>query len=626
MTGTITVYFNTGFNGIDIPASPAVLSSATSKTYSDVYYMREDIDKPQIKIKDTYANLRDVDYCSIQTSEGTSYFFAVPASLSKGVTLLSLELDALLTMGGAPNLSYISGWQERGHIAKADDTLFGNVASEDWVPSQPLEAVNSQGLNISTAATKDADVLISNIALYEVGSSGTLTQEVISGIVSGTVDPVMYFPSISSVDPTNETPFAIWDFTENQVHSFSLPHTGAFDATNSTVKKGLDKLYSCGQLELQSSYKIPQMYLQSDPAVGTGSNAGRLGTITGMHGTASMSAMPYEYTISGYTPKNKKVYTTYRNYVIVNLGSGDLISKEPSEIYDGSATAPSVNIWADPVSTGKPYARFSYIKGNPIQYADCVRGLQWASSQIVMEGASGSLWNSINNAFANQQLEYNKMYNRFESSVATRQNKIGLMGAENSYRGTRYDQYAGVLSSAASGSIAGTVRASADYMVHGVLSENQMQLTREQYRLSELEQQNRANYQETLIQQQINENGLNLLKSNSIVAPSVSFTPEQNLGLYDYNKFVVYEVRKSDADLKSEDQYYQRFGYNGLHRPLTGQCFNERTYYCYVQAYDVNLKSASSFGLRVRQKAIAQLNKGVRVWKVLPDASYYELN
>lgn len=623
MTGTITVYFNTGFNGIDIPASPAVLSSASSRTYADVYYMREDIDKPQIKIKDTYANLRDVDYCSIQTSEGTSYFFAVPASLSKGVTLLSLELDALLTMGGAPNLSYISGWQERGHIAKADDTLFGNVASEDWVPSQPLEAANTQDLYNLPSAVNDANILISNIALYEVGSSGASTQEVISGIVSGSQDPVMYFPSISSVDPANETPFEIWDFTENRVHRFSLPSTAAFDATNPVIKQGLDKLFSCGQLELQSSYKIPKIYLASDPVVGTGSNAGRLGTITGVHGTVSMAnAMPYEYPISGYTPKNKKVYATYRNYVIVNLGSGDMSSKEPAEIYDGSATAPSVNIWADPVSTGKPYARFGYIKGNPIQYADCVRGLQWASRQIVMEGASGSLWNSINNAFANQQLEYNKMYNRFQSSVASQRNKIGLMSAENSYEGTRYNQSTGFITNLAGGNAVGAV---GNY-VQGALSENQMALTREQYRVAELEQQNRANYQETLIQQQINENGLNLLKSNSIVAPSVSFTPEQNLGLYDYNRFVVYEVRKSDADLKSEDQYYQRFGYNGLHRPLTGQCFNERTYYCYVQAYDVNLKSASSFGLRVRQKAIAQLNRGVRVWKVLPDASYYELN
>jgi hypothetical protein len=129
---------------------------------------------------------------------------------------------------------------------------------------------------------------------------------------------------------------------------------------------------------------------------------------------------------------------------------------------------------------------------------------------------------------------------------------------------------------------------------------------------------------EARIQQSINENQVGLIKNNNIVAPTLMFTPEQNLGLYGYNKFAIYEIRKSDEDLKSEDQFYQRFGYCGLHRPLTASCFDTRQYYTYVQAFNINIKS--SFGMRIRQKAIAQLNSGVRVWKVLPDASYYELN
>ena len=124
--------------------------------------------------------------------------------------------------------------------------------------------------------------------------------------------------------------------------------------------------------------------------------------------------------------------------------------------------------------------------------------------------------------------------------------------------------------------------------------------------------------------QQVNENEVDLYKNNNVVAPTIMFTPEQNLGLYGYNKFAIYEIRKSDEDLKSEDMYYQRFGYSGLHRPLTGACFNTRQFYSYVQAFNINIKS--NFGLRIRQKAINQLNQGVRVWKVLPDASYYETN
>ena len=630
MTGTVTVYFNTGFNGIDIPASPSVLTTAANTTYNDVYYMREDIDKPTIRIKDTYENLRDVDYVSITTSKGTSYYFASPSALAKGVTVIALDLDALLTMGGAANLEYISGWQERGHIAKADDVLFGNTAAEDWIPSQPLESANMQGLSISSSAQRDLDIIISNIAINSLGASA-LTQDVIEGIVAGDVDPVMYFPSIETVG--SATGFYIYDFQETQEHSFALPNTGAFDPTVTNVKNGLQKLFSCGQLQLQASYQIPKEYVSGQFGV----TAGQYTNLHGVHGEDDLQNIPFEYSIAGYTPKNKKVYATYRNYVIANIGSGDMSIKDPAEIYDGSA-APSILIWSDPTSTGKPYARFKYIKGNPLQYVDCVRGLQWANSQIVMEGASGSVWNSLNTAFSNQQLQRSQSLNLFNQSVALQQGAIQAQKIGNEYTAFGINQTMGILGGlpgAVVGAIGGGMESATGYgmqtlgkMAQMQLTDRNMQLNLESLRTEMSAAQGRTEMANQNIQNQINQNAIGLLKSNSVIAPTVSFTPEQNLGLYGYNKFVIYEVRKSAADLKSEDQYYQRFGYNGLHRPLTKQCFNERDYYCYVQAFDVNLKGAgnSEYGLRVRTKAIAQLNKGVRVWKVKPDASYYESN
>ena len=139
-----------------------------------------------------------------------------------------------------------------------------------------------------------------------------------------------------------------------------------------------------------------------------------------------------------------------------------------------------------------------------------------------------------------------------------------------------------------------------------------------------------ANFQSDMsldkLRQAKNENQVGLLKANGIIAPTSIFTPEPNLAMYGYNKFVLYETRKSNVDLRSEDMYYQRYGYNGIHRPLTKACFNCRQYYTYVQAFDVNIKTTLSIGMRIKSKAIEQLNNGVRVWKVLPDAQYYETN
>ena len=668
MLGSVTVYFNTGFNGVDIPSSQQVLLSAQKKTYNDVYFMREDIDKPTIRIKDTYENLCAVDYCQITITTGNvsknSFYFASPSALTKGVTLLALDLDALLTMGGAENLNYISGWQERGHIKKSDDTLFGNIAPEDWCPVQPLVNANMVKLeaNSQSAPAEDLHLIMSNVDLTSLGNFAADEQSVIKGVETSGGTPEMYFPKIPIA---NSTSFFMWDYNDNAYKGFTIPQTRAYAIKNFTVsgnpeiqgtKESLQKLFSCGQLQLQNSYVIPKEFVSSwtGPAL-----YGDVGTLSGMHDEEDLTTMPYEYSIgtgqSAYTPKNKKVFATYRQYAIACVASGDMCIKEAEEIYESGHSYPSINMWADLCSTGKPYCRFSYIKGAPVQFIDCVKGLQWANNQLVMEGASGSLWNSIDNAFANQQLQRQQSLNLFNHSVAAQ-------AANLSYRQTNLDtNYAvggGLLNTL--GNIGNMVyskffrsnqgtKAKPDWQPMNELDKGKSTLGQsvsmggsllsaaqsvsngglELERLyNEMNASAaRAEMANNSIQNQINQNNIGLIRSNSIVYPSVMFTPEQNLGLYGYNYFVAFEIRKTDDDLKSEDMYYQRYGYNGLHRPLTQQAFKERTYYNFVQAFDINLKAPSAeFGLRVRTKAIAQLNKGVRVWRVLPDPQYYETN
>lgn len=619
MQGSVTLYFNTGFNGIDIPKSAAVLSSATQKTYNNVYFIRQDVDNPIIRIQDTYENIEDVDYCKIVTNNKTCYYYVgKPETLAQGVQALPLDLDALLTMGGAANLSYVSGWQERGHIAKTDDTLFGNVAAEDWRPSQPLVNADMTTLKMTSSVQDDLEVVISNIDIGTLGNSLD-TQEVIEGVTSA--DPntaVMYFPSIKA--PTTATAFFMYDYLNNQNMSFTIPNTAAYNAENTTVKQGLQKLYSCGQLQLQASYKIPKEYVESFVAA----SDGRYTNITGGHAETPLNDIPFEYGMGGYTPKNKKVYATYRQISLCAIGSGDMIVKAPEDLYDGHSTAPTVRLWADMASTGKPYARWAYIKGSTVPFADCVKGLQWANSQLVMEGASGSMWNSINNAFANQSAERAASQNTYNLSTALQGGSLTAKGMTIQAQQAQIGALAslpGILMGGDQEAIAG-IRQGTNL----IASAAQMDVNLDKLKLQMDQAKASANFTEQAINQQINENAIGLIKNNNVVAPTVNFTPEQNLGLYGYNYFVAFQTIKSLDDLKSEDQYYQRYGYNGLHRPLTAQCFNERQYYNYVQAFDVNIKSSTPFGLRIRQKAISQLNKGVRVWSVLPDASYYELN
>lgn len=663
MQGTLTVYFNTGFNGIDIPAEPSVLAGASYRTYNDIYYTREDIDKPYFDVRDSYENLKDCDYLAYTVLSGsvqsTSYYFCVPTALAKGVTRLSCDLDALLTMGGAVNLTYTGGWQERGHITKEEDTLFGNLASEDWVPSQPLYTAKAGAFGRRQQGDPaDIDVVITNVDLDALGATDEWEQEVIEGIPYGETDPVMYFPAMPVVG--DGTVYSSYDWMEDAAHpafkTFSIPASCAFNYAENTgtVKKGLKKLYSAGQLQLQASYHIPGEYLdlneQGSPnPVYEAGKPGKLVSIRGCRKTINAPNFTFVYSPDDhgtpYTVKNKKCFATYRQYVLLNIGSSDMCIKQPEELYSitDDNKYPSIYLWSDPTATGKPYARFQYIKDNVIQYADAVKGLQWNNNQLVMEGASGSLWNSISAAFNHSTYEREKGMTMMNASYAAKSASLDLQqavlnrnqqvvkdaisvgaGGLNAFFNAP-DPTFGV-GAAAGTAFSGMGRS----LLNQKLADDQMQLSNKMIQNRFNQSQYNADMQLAQIQQNINQNQIGLIKNNNLVAPTLLFTPEQNLGLYGYNYFVLYEIRKSVDDLKSEDQYYQRYGYNGLHRPLTAACFNARQYYSYVQAFNVNIKTSGqpgqSFGLRVRAKAIAQLNAGVRVWKVLPDTNYYETN
>lgn len=687
MYGRITLYSNTGFNGVDIPADQSVLESSDINKYflQDWYYMREDLDKPSIRVKLNYEACQDVDYVKLETQStpgsGTPavrFYFAIPRAVTAGVTELALDLDALLTMGGAANVTYLSGWQERGHISKQEDQLFTNTYAESWQPVRPLECTEVTTIESDKTDPGDnRDVVVTNIDLASMGGTADET-ELIEGLSTGGNEALI--PRLRIPDFHHSTFFSIWDDDEEPLDptaprgankDFLTPGTAAYEYKNQNVQNALGKLFSFGQLQLQASYRIPYMYIDEGKTQ-LDSTTGLYDRIAGYHQVWAASMCPYEYTIPGYTVKNKKCFDTYRSYVLVNLGSGDMSTKSPHEIYnfDTPTTYPSVRIWADPTSTGKPYARFHFINSNPLQWSETVKGLQWANNQISMEGASGSVWNSINSAFTSQslsrQMQQAKMNNQYaeeQENIARSAGSLQNQFAEEMFNrnyfytgvgaiGQSIGQGAGAIVGGISGAgmvAGGEPGAGAAMMTRSAMNAlgslttgleagrkmDEMALNfaaqQAQYRADvdmnaskSYQRAENAEFEMQALQQKVNENQVGLIKQNGVVAPYVSFTPEQNLGLYGYNKFAIYEIRKSDEDLKMEDAYYQRFGYNGIHRPLTSACFNARQYYTYVQAFNINIDSP--YGMRIRQKGIAQLNSGVRVWKVRPNPSYYETN
>lgn len=645
---TIRVYKNTGFSGIDIPGTAAVLDSANFTDYPTFYYLRESVDLPAVRIRDTYDSLCDVDYVRItdNVTGKNFYYFCRPEAEAANTTILYLALDALLTMGGAQNLNYSGGWMTRGHISPAEDVLFSNTAPEDFAPSRPLIVDNFEELALTNPNTDDLEVVVSNTDIADMGTLPDLTARVIKGFIDGsgtdpTEEPVMYLPAVKAAPIA--TDFRVWDFSKNANVNFRLANTSAFNPTNSQIMRGMNNLYSFGQLQLAASYEIPAKWLGSKAELTNGT----ISQLIGWHEELDMTNAPF---IDNLTIKNKKVFSMFRTAHLINLASSDMIAFPIAEIAgtDGQGnlrTNPRVRVWADPSSTGKPYAGFSDLHTNggigsgiSHPYVDSVHGAQWSNSQIVVEGAAGAAWNSINSAFNRagivRQFEHSQLQNLI--SAADLSGRMSQFEIERT-RGIIGDiisggaKAAGAVTIAGAGNVPGIIAAGAGavnigqatYMANSnaELRNLQAEALNRQRELNIAQRENLA----AIARQNLNENKIGELKNNSVIAPNVTFTPEINLGLYGYNNFAYYETKMDPRDSADMDDYFQRFGYSGLHKPLTGSVFTTRQYYNFVQAYNINIKT-TGYGKRVREAAISQLNGGVRVWHVLPDSAYYSTN
>lgn len=631
-TYSVNVYFNTGFNSINIPASKDVVRKAEVKHFNNSYYFREDLDKAYIDLKTTYSEVRDVDYVEMINNDTAEslFFFAVPSSLSKNTIRIFLEIDALTTMGGAANLNYTDGWQTRGHIKKEEDVIFDNIYPEPFQPKKDL--ITSDLIDIhGTGTADDLSIVYTNtnltlMATAEEGAEDTV--EVYTGTkrtTAGEKEEVMYFPKVES--PKVATKFSIYDFKNKNYKSYSVTGSAAYSMDSWVSQEAIEKMHSMGITDLTASYFVPGEFSATNPIVnenkGT-STAAVYGELKGINSTQTISLLPYQYLDN---IKNKKVFSLYNNYILSNVASGSSISKNASELYNNDIS-PSVNIWSDMSPGGSPFARFSHIKTSDNQYDAVCTGAPWNNNQINLVGGSGSIWNSLSSSFSQANIDRSSMATELDRSFAERTTNDDVLAYNRAMSAIGAGE-GGLVSMNPMG-IINDIMGSA--FTTGSILDAQLGLSKDQSIYGDFEtkraqrdiQQAKYNQQLDALRQQANENALGEIRANKLVAPTALFSPKPSLSIYGYNYFVIQQLHLDPSDAERLDKFFQRFGYSGLERPLTSECFNCREYYTYVQAYNVNIKS--TYGMRIRNKAIEQLNQGVRVWKILPDSKYYDLN
>ena len=277
----------------------------------------------------------------------------------------------------------------------------------------------------------------------------------------------------------------------------------------------------------------------------------------------------------------------------------------------------TVLTWAIPTPGGSPLARFKKIKDHKYPYDKTVSGMPWLKKAVVMQGASGSMWNQINNAFAQQTQERAFAQNDKANLVQTERFLVrGAQSAANLGLSAGKAVSSGVsLKNLFSGGSEGienvrsAVNAAADLASFGI--DVQADYYSRQFRQQSLEQ----------AENQINAG----FAQQEMKAPYTSFIPDLNVATFRPNTFGVYIVNTSAKDRERLKNYFRRYGYDGLYKPLTWDNIRVKENVNFIKAETVVLKH-EYYPMRVVRNAAAVLENGVFLWNKRPDQNLFANN
>ena len=359
---SIKGYFNTGFNSVNIPDSPAVLATASSKTFASNWLLQNK-DLTAVRLNATWEEVQNIDYVAI----GNSYYYV------KGITMLtevcaelSLVLDGLTTAGGVNAVGITGGWCKRSHTG--NDALFDNNIPEPWQPSEPLEIV---GLKKHVESTGSGWTLVcSTVDLTKIES---VAQEYIDKDKA----VVCYVPKVPPVTTESRMEAVLPVYGRK---AQTLPNTSLFYVDN--VLEAIAHVRELGiESCLTGAYVLPKEW--GDIGFGDSNVVNTLGKL---YSQSCGGAISYG------SVNNKKCFSQYNEFSIVAMATGDKITSEAHDIYDGGAS-PTVIMFSDPSpENGKPYAQFKNFLGNQqLPFQNCVQGGTWLNQPMAFSGTSGSL-------------------------------------------------------------------------------------------------------------------------------------------------------------------------------------------------------------------------------------------
>lgn len=600
----VRLYQNTGFNGVNIPDTPARLNACAYIDVDSVEIL-QDRGLDHIDVNATWDQVENCDYVKVG-----SWYYSVPSGgiqmLNEDVARLSLLSDPLTSAGGfsvasdgtvTTNFDILDGVTQRCTVS---DDSWGKYTNSDplIVPQEPLQ-IETEWLN--TSVDEDSDHIYTETTIDLITTMGQGTGTTYTDDETGeTVTVPQTYPTLDLTSYSLDGAQIQSAYTRVYDRTDTTQVSGASGTAKSNIASGLQYINSLGvaQGSVLSQWKVPSKFAsetKSNPGTTVGTTAVEytdqiVSNISGASGSLSSTISPDYATVD-----NKRLlYGEYNKYGMITC-AGSSAEFKPEDL--GGETAPSISYKSDPRPSGKPYYRFTTINGDTDFWRNSIAGSPWENVPLVYQGASGSALTRLN--FDNDRKLKELDKTQYEDRYALQQLQAGgqvAMGA------------AGLVGSIASGNVAGAVSSGSEMLgsLNSVMTNAQ----------------NKQQYEAQYKAQKANELS-QLYQSTEVYAPTVTFPYNADI-LRDVkgNGVCIYKYHMSDNDTARCDKLLTMYGYQTA-EALTTAHFGRRQYFDYVACSTVSITGLPKWWC---DEISTQLKVGVRVWHTLPDNSYYTNN
>lgn len=371
MVASVTLYYETGLSPGNCLDSISKLSSLafTAKTFPNVA-IKQDRGRVDIRINATYADVKNADYCKINSS---GYWVTGINMLNDHCAMVLLQQDYLTTIG-VSNLSIVSGWCTRRSVS--DDTLFKNTLPENFTPSQELVVSGCTEISNGSSETGHINVLLCNLDILNLKDLAKAYTATLAG-----KDTYVIVPKLPAITDGG-TKYYFHPQGASNTYSTNIAMTKAFNPNNTKVKEGVSEIRALGiESCIGASYNLP---LQWVDATEDGNGVYTRFVDKWKNTKSSLSTHWGSY-------KNNKVYSgQFQSIVCYSICSGEQSTFKVEDIINSDGNI-VWTLFADLRYNGYPACKPSTYKnkGNNSMFG-VVKGANWQQTPFMYTyGSSG---------------------------------------------------------------------------------------------------------------------------------------------------------------------------------------------------------------------------------------------